>query len=149
MSVNPVSRIRKDLSLTQVDLARRARITEQVILKAEQGVYPTLPPSLLRMLGYLTGTPESQIEAEYEAWIDEQLKEVKLPSCGKQMVTDFVLFNEWRSTVCNLNGVPDNINSFCKLMKIHPYVIQKYSAGKMKGVPVQLIQRIGQIKGIG
>ena len=146
---NPIVTMRRyDLRLTQAELADRAHITEQVVLKAEQGVYPTLPPSLLRMLSYLSGASEDKIEKDYENWILSELKKVKLPSVGNQMVTNYILFNEWRSTVCGINGVPDNINSFCKLMKIHPYVIQKYSAGKMKGVPVQLIERIGFIKGL-
>jgi hypothetical protein len=112
-------------------------------------MYPTLPPALLQGLHDITGYSKHRIEAEYERWIADSLANVKLPSVGHQMVTDYLLFNEWRSAVCNMNHVPDNINSFCKLLKIHPYVIQKYSAGKMKGVPVQLIERIGQIKGVG
>jgi DNA-binding XRE family transcriptional regulator len=146
---NPITSIRKEYRLTQKELSIRAGITEQVVLKAEQGLYPTMPPSLLRYLSYISETPSNVVEGKYESWIKIELAAVKLPSVGSHMVTDYVLFNEWRSAVCNLNHVNDNINSFCKLLKIHPYVIQKYSAGKMKGVPVQLIERIGQIKGIG
>ena len=145
---NIVTRIRKDYRLTQKQIADTAGITEQVVLKAEQGLYPTLPPALLQSLHDLTGTRKVFLETEYERWIDESLANIKLPEVGNQMVTDYILFNEWRSTVCGMNHVPDNINAFCKLLKIHPYVIQKYSAGKMKGVPIQLIKRIGQIKGL-
>lgn len=146
---NPITIIRKDYRETQSSIARRAAITEQVVLKAEQGMYPTLPPALLQALSDITGVNKRQLESSYEYWIDDELKKVKLPNTGNQMVTDYILFNEWRSAVCGMNHVPDNINSFCKLLKIHPFVIQKYSAGKMKGVPVQLIQRIAQIKGLG
>lgn len=145
---NIVTNIRKDYRQTQSSIASLAGITEQVVLKAEQGMYPTLPPALLEALHDITGFNKDRIEQLYEVWIKEELSNVKLPSVGHQMVTDHLLFNEWRSAVCNMNHVPDNINSFCKLLKIHPYVIQKYSAGKMKGVPVQLIERIGQIKGL-
>lgn len=146
---NPIIAFRKDRRETQRTLADIAGITEQVVLKAEQGMYPTLPPALLEALTQITGFSKYRIENEYEGWIQDELRKVKLPSVGNQMVTDYVLFNEWRSAVCGINGVPDNINSFCRLLKIHPYVIQKYSAGKMKGVPIQLIERIGQIKGVG
>lgn len=150
MRENIVTRIRRDYRLTQKQIADTAGITEQVVLKAEQGLYPTLPPALLDALYQFTGTRKAVLESEYELWIDEAISQVKLPShLGNQMITDPILFNEWRSTVCGMNHVPDNINAFCKLLKIHPYVIQKYSAGKMKGVPIQLIKRIGQIKGIG
>ena len=145
--MNPISKIRKELRLTQKELAQRANITEQVVLKAEQGLYPTLPPSLLRTTDYLAGLPQNSIENRYEAWIDEELLKVKLPSASHHMVTDRINFVNWRSTVCGMNQVPDSVNSFCKLMKIHPYVIQKYESGKMKGVPVQLIERIVFIKG--
>lgn len=146
---NIITRIRKEYRVTQAYIASLAGITEQVVLKAEQGMYPTLPPALLEALHEITAISKARLEHEYEEWILSELARVKLPSVGHQMVTDYILFNEWRSSVCGINGVPDNINSFCKLLKIHPYVIQKYSAGKMKGVPVQLIERIGQIKGVG
>lgn len=146
---NPIIAFRKDRRETQRTLADIAGITEQVVLKAEQGMYPTLPPALLQGLQDITGFNKHRIEQEYEGWIQDELHKVKLPSVGNHMVTDYLLFNEWRSVVCNINHVPDNINSFCRLLKIHPYVIQKYSAGKMKGVPIQLIERIGQIKGVG
>jgi transcriptional regulator with XRE-family HTH domain len=146
---NPITEFRKEYRYTQRFIAGYAGITEQVVLKAEQGLYPTLPPSLLRAVSHLQGVTESSFEERYENWINESLAAVKLPSVGDHMVTNRVTFVEWRSTVCGMNHVPDNINAFCKLMKIHPYVIQKYESGKMKGVPIQLIQRIGQIKGIG
>jgi DNA-binding XRE family transcriptional regulator len=145
--MNVIQSIRKDLRLTQKELADRSNITEQVVLKAEQGLYPTMPPSLLRQLAYLTGNSSERIEEEYEAWIREELTKVKLPSTSNSMVTDRINFINWRSAVCGMNGVSDNVNSFCKLMKIHPYVIQKYESGKMKGVPIQLIERIAYIKG--
>jgi len=145
---NNITQIREDFNLTQKQIASQCAITEQVVLKAEQGMYPTMPPALLEGLHYLTGYSKARLESEYERWIDSELFKVRLPSTGNQMVTDYVLFNEWRSTVCGMNKVPDNINSFCKLLKIHPYVIQKYSAGKMKGVPIQLVQRIAQIRGL-
>jgi hypothetical protein len=148
-STNPIAMLRKVYRLTQRDIALKARITEQVVLKAEQGLYPTLPPSLLRVMAHIADESERDFEKQYEEWIQDELFMVKLPSVGNHMVTDRVLFGEWMNTVCALNGVNSNINSFCKLMKIHPYVIQKYASGKMKGVPVQLIQRIGQIKGVG
>ena len=145
---NIITQIRKDYRETQSSIAKLAGITEQVVLKAEQGMYPTMPPALLQALHDITGFSKARIESEYERWIDRELFKVRLPSTGNQMVTDYILFNEWRSAVCGMNKVPDNINSFCKLLKIHPYVIQKYSAGKMKGVPIQLVQRIAQIRGL-
>lgn len=145
--MNPISQIRKELRLTQKELAIRAGITEQVVLKAEQGLYPTLPPSLLRTVAYLTGLSQTRVETNYEEWIKSELSHVKLPSASHHMVTDRINFVNWRSTVCGMNQVPDSVNSFCKLMKIHPYVIQKYESGKMKGVPIQLIERIVFIKG--
>ena len=145
--MNPIVALRKELRITQKELAEQAHITEQVVLKAEQGLYPTLPPSLLRMVSQLSELAPGLIEANYEAWINEELKKTKLPSVGNQMVTNPVNFKEWRQKVCELNDVPNSVNGLCKLLKIHPYVIQKYESGRMKGVPIQLIERIAYIKG--
>lgn len=146
--MNPLKQYREEYNLSQKDLADRAGITEQVILKAEQGMYPTIPPALLWALCNITGYSSTAIEKSYEEWIWEALHNVKLPLNADKMVTDHVLFRDWMGSTCALNDVADNVNSFCRLMKIHPYVISKYVSGKMKGVPVQLVERIATIRGV-
>ena len=104
-TTNPITMIRKVFRITQRDIALRARITEQVVLKAEQGLYPTLPPSLLRVCANIADESERDFEKQYEEWIQDELFMVKLPSVGNHMVTDRILFLDWMNTVCALNGV--------------------------------------------
>lgn len=148
--IHPVKKYRTEANLSQKELASMAGITEQVILKAEQGLYPTLPPSVLRALRELTGLSFTELEDEYEAWNNEELKKVILPvlSVGNEetRLRDPMLFKSWMHLVCDLNDVPTNVNSFCKLLKIHPYVIQKWTTGKMKEVPTQLLERVAYIR---
>ena len=145
---NPIRNYRRDLNLTQEALASIAGITKQVVLKAEQGVYPTLPPSLLKALSTVTRRESLFIENEYEQWINEELYNVRLPDqlTINYMLLDWRLFPQWREHVCKLNGVPNSVSAFCGLMKMHPYVIQKYEAGRLKSTPLQLMERIAFIR---
>lgn len=144
--MNPVKTYREEYKLSQRDLASLCGITEQVILKVEQGVFPTLPPSVLKGLSTLTGDSATNIELSYEDWVKRALKDVDLPAGRDGAIRDFVLFKTWMEEVCELNGVPPTINSFCGVIKLHPYVIQKYVAGKMKEVPRQLVERVDFIR---
>ena len=146
--MNPIKTYRTEYHLTQRDLSSLCGITEQVVLKAEQGVFPTLPPSLLEGLHVLTGDSKTNIELSYEEWIKRELHSVDLPDpTSDKLLRDFVLFKDsYLPQTCRLNSVPVTINSFCALIKIHPYVIQKYVSGKMKETPRQLLERIEYIR---
>ena len=146
---NPIRKIREELGLTQSALADVAGVTEQVILKTEQGLYPTIPPSTMRAMAHLSNLSVGLIEALYEDWINQELRKVKLPT-GNVLAEAWNsrhTFHGWRVVVCRLNSVPDSVNSFCKLFKMNPYVIQKYETGKMRQTPLQLVERVAYIKG--
>lgn len=142
--MNPLKQIRESAHLTQREAASIAGITEQVVLKAENGMYPTLPPSILGAFASISGEAKEVIEYRYEAWIDQELRKVKLSSVGFETPESFIV---WRGIVCKMNDVPDTTNSFAKLFKINPYVIQKFEAGRLKQTPLQLVERIAYIKG--
>ena len=146
--MNPIKAYRAEYHLSQRDLSSLCGITEQVVLKAEQGVFPTMPPSLLEGLATLTGDSKTHIEQSYEDWIKRELRTVDLPdSLSDKLLRDHILFKDsYLPAVCRLNNVPVTINSFCALIKIHPYVIQKYVSGKMKETPRQLLERIEYIR---
>lgn len=148
--MNPIKAYRTEYHLTQRELASLCGITEQVILKAEQGVFPTLTPSILRGLETLTGDSKENIEKSYEDWILRELATVDLPDgTSDGIIRDHLLFKDkYLPMVCHLNNVPVTINSFCSLVKIHPYVIQKYASGKMKEAPKQLLERIRYIRSV-
>lgn len=147
---NPIKKIREELNLTQKEYAKLACVTEQVVLKAEQGLYPTLPPSIMRVAVTESNLSVGLIEAMYEDWILQELRDVKLPTTFVPSQVGFYTpdqFIGWRAVVCRMNGVPNSVNGFCKLFKINPYVIQKYEGGKMKSIPLQLVERIAFIRG--
>lgn len=143
--MNPIKQIREEAHLSQREAASIAGITEQVVLKSEQGMYPTLPPSILEAFATISGETKQTIEFRYEKWIDDELRKVKLPvTINIEHPSEFLHF---RSVVTKLNDVPDTTNSFCKLFKMNPYVIQKFEAGRLKQTPLQLVERIAYIKG--
>lgn len=148
MTSNPIKEIRTDLGLTQEALASIAGTTTQVIQKSEMGLFGSLPPNVIKALVILTGRAHLQIESQYNAWVEESLKEVKLPNGADKMILDPIQFMEWKQTVCGLNGVSDTTYSFCKLFKIHPYVIEKWEGGKLKSAPLDLITRVAKIRGL-
>ncbi len=149
MNTNPIKRLRTELGMTQSTAASIAGVTEQVILKTEQGLYPTMPPSVLYSFAELSGLSVGIIAAMYDDWINEALLTVKLPQAVglDEAYLNRFEFHGWKTVVCRLNGVPDTVNSFCKLFKMNPYVIQKYESGKLKQAPLQLVERVAFIKG--
>jgi DNA-binding XRE family transcriptional regulator len=144
--MNPLKRIRVEAYMSQKEAASIAGVTEQVVLKVEQGLYPTMPPSMLRAYSTISGDTPAELEYRYEKWIDDELRLVRLPVGSIHIATpgEFII---WRNQVCKLNEVPDTVNSFCKLFKLNPYIIQKFEAGRLKQTPMQLQERIAYIKG--
>ncbi len=146
--MNPIKAYRAEYHLSQRDLASLCGVTEQVVLKAEQGVFPTMPPSLLEGIHTLSGDSKINIEASYEDWIKRELSNVGLPDRDHdRMLVDYIIFKDrYLPEVCRINSVPVSISGFCSIVKIHPYVIQKYVSGKMKETPRQLLERIEYIR---
>lgn len=142
--INPVKAIREDHKLTQKDLAVRSGVTAQVVTKTEKGIYPEIPPNISKALVTLTGKSSLELTDEYEAWISYKLRSVRLP-------TEYVPFSTpqemkvFREEVCKINNVPNTIISFCSLLSIHPFVIEKYEKGRMKETPKQLMERVDEI----
>ena len=143
--MNPIKLIRESNHLSQKAAASLCGITEQVILKTEQGLYPTMPPSVLGAFAELGGCTQNELEYRYEKWIDEELLKVKLPTTID--IAHPSEFLHFRTIVCGINNMPDSVNAFCKLFKMNPYVIQKFEAGRLKQTPLQLVERIAYIKG--
>lgn len=147
--MNPVKEVRTAHKLTMKAFASLAGITEQNVVKAEAGMGASLPPSIVDTIARLTGDPVVVIMDKYEQWIDKELKHVELPSAKHDyMAVDQKLFKEWKDSVCVMNGVPETTVGFCKVFKLHPYVIDKWESGKLKSAPLQLVQRLSRMRGI-
>lgn len=145
--INPIKQIRLDHKLTQKDMASLAGVSPGVVTKTEAGVYPEVPPNLLKAICTLTGRPAVGVVDEYEAWIEYKLRSVKLPNLAVELVIPSTPqeMKEFRRWICASNEVPNTIIAFSTLLSIHPYVIEKFEKGRMKEVPKQLVERVNQI----
>jgi len=147
--MNPIKEVREQNKLTMKAFASLAGIGEQNVVKAEAGMGASLPPSIVEVICRLTGETPTQVMDNYEAWIQQELSEVKLPPASSDfMVANREQFTEWKNTVCYLNQVPNTTVGFCKIFKLHPYVIDKWESGKLKSAPLQLVQRLARMRGI-
>lgn len=147
--MNPIKEVRLDHNLTQKAFASLAGVTEQIVIRAEGGMFGTLPPSMINAIKVFTGESSLVIVDKYEDWVERELKEVKLPDASSDhMILDRITFLDWKSTVCALNNVPNTGVGFCKLFKMHPHVIDKWESGKLKSAPLQLVQRLAHMRGI-
>ena len=147
--INPIKEVREANALTQRAFASLAGVTEQIIIRAESGMFGSLPPSVVRAVQVYTGESNLAIIRHYEAWVEQELKEVKLPNgMSDKMILSRAEFIDWKKAVCILNGVPDTSVGFCKLFKMHPYVIEKWESGKLRSAPLQLVQRLAHMRGI-
>ena len=146
---NPVKEVREEHNLTQKAMASLAGVTEQVVLRAESGMFGELPPSIIQAVRTLTGDDSDEITETYKNWVEYELKQVRLPDgSADKMVLDRETFIEWMNTVCAMNDTPSTSVGFCKLFKMHPYVIDKWIGGRLKSAPIQLIQRLAHMRGI-
>lgn len=147
--MNPIKKVREEHNLTMKAFASLAGITEQNVVRAEGGMFGSLPPSIIDAVIALTGREYFNVQQEYEEWVEAELKEVKLPyATSDKMILDRATFIDWKKAVCILNGMPDTTVGFCKLFKMHPYVIDKWISGKLKSAPLQLVQRLAHMRGI-
>jgi DNA-binding XRE family transcriptional regulator len=146
---NPVKVVREEHNLTQRAFASLAGVTEQVVIRAESGMFGSLPPSIIEAVRTLNEWPSERITLEYESWVTKELSEVELldPKLD-EMILNPKEFKDWMKAVCALNGVPNTSVGFCKLFKMHPYVIDKWISGRLKSAPIQLIQRLAHMRGI-
>lgn len=115
---NPVKNARKFLRLTQLELADACHVSRQTVLRTEQGVYTSLPPSLGDYL--VRETPG--IYSAYHAWQTAKRKS----SYGK-LIEPYAFdgndhpFHRWRidSGLASRMGV-------CKDFCLHPAVVTKF-----------------------
>lgn len=119
MYENPVKNARRYLNLTQVELANECGVSRQTVLRTEQGVYTSLPPSLgTRLVKDVPG-----IYNAYHSWQTSKRKS----SYGK-LIEPYLFdslgdhpFHKWRidSGLTSRMGV-------CKDFCLHPAVVTKF-----------------------
>lgn len=143
MRENPLKEARLALNLTQSQLANLADVTPNALIKYEQGLYPE--PSLKILTALVTALDADSDYADtltraYYNWRVDKLIEAKVvfkfntvikglhPTGG---VGPFLC---WRLHHLHISSRLE----FCKLLVLHPAVVQKYEEGQMRSMPVSL-----------
>lgn len=129
-------------------MANLAGITRQIITLTEQGVYPEIPPAIIKTIKTEFGPLAArELPQEHSAWIKSALDATdislwlnttdpdRLP-VGKYYGIPVQSFVEWRDLIS------DSVSNFGKIVKIQPVTIRKYESGATHNLPVQLVERL-------
>lgn len=136
---HPIAQFRELHHLSQDDVANFCGITRQIITLCEQGVYPEIPPSIIKgfqnEFGQLT---TYNWQEKHTAWINSELDKVNIEPWVQDMLQQQMpdSFIAWRNEVSN------SVSNFGKLMKIQPVTIRKYESGATNNLPIQLVERL-------
>lgn len=141
---HPLVEFRTSHHLSQDDVANFCGITRQIILLCEQGIYPEIPPAILKGVKDEFGQLATYDWPEkHTAWIKQELDKVDIrplvgdfgimTQTGKLSVHSFI---EWR------NLISTSVSNFGKLIKIQPVTIRKYESGATNNLPIQLVERL-------
>ena len=140
---NPIRIIRRQLNLTQVNLAARAKVSRMVVLRTEQGMYASIPDKLLTQLSTVAGfaVPRRDIQPVYEIWQRDQrmLQSEWVNNPFTVEGTGRRAFINWRRAV---SPVGDSAMGFCRLLCIHPNSLRALESGSSRSFPSQISQAL-------
>ncbi len=113
--MNPIKLSRLQEGVTQAQLANLAGITPQVVLKAEQGLYGLLPPSLLPPVARYLFCSEAEVQALYRNFQAEtRLNNRGLILENLAGIGTSLTFKEFREIVGG------SVAGFCRVLCLHP-----------------------------
>jgi len=139
---HPLALFRDSHHIAQDDLANLAGITRQIVVLTEQGVYPTIPPAIIKAIKYEYGPLATRGLNEYHhEWILQELDKVDISpliniGAPDRLPVGVDTFVDWR------NLISDSVSNFGKTVKIQPVTIRKYESGATHNLPVQLQERL-------
>jgi len=139
MTDHPLAIFREKNHLSQDDVANICGITRQIVVFTEQGIYPEIPPSIIKGIKSEYGMLETlNWQHLQDVWIDEELEKVDIAPWLGEGLGDVPAnsFVEWR------NLISTSISNFGKLLKIQPVTIRKYESGATNNLPIQLVERL-------
>lgn len=141
---NPLKKIRTSLDLTIDQVAYRAGVSKQFIIKSEQAVYTEPSASLVAFYGELVDLDVVEIEQEYYLF----QRETRRANYGR-LIEPWAFtaalgevghpFINWRM----LSGV-SSAAGLCKLFCVHPAVLNKFENRSylIAGVPEGLVSAL-------
>lgn len=148
--MNPIRDFREQLSLSLNDMARLASVTPLAIIRSEQGVFTSVPPSVVSAVlnskivvtrsGHALVDPDS-IQEAYEAF-----QRFTRRSNYGQLSPDLPPFKpgvsplvHWRLT----SNLPSQMG-FCKAFCVHPSPVAQIERGLQRKLPGQLIDGLSE-----
>lgn len=122
-----IRRLRKELNLTQSELAREAQTTQLAVLRNEHLNYNTPLPNIATRLSQLSDIPLKHIQTEYH--IDVQKRRQWTASMLASISTDlldYYCFKTWRIAICKNAGLPTSIIKFSSMVCVNPNTISSF-----------------------
>lgn len=143
---NPLKEIREKNNLTLKEFGSLAGVSEQLVIRNENGLFTDINPSILKTCMYLDTVREQELKDRYDKYIMSSLANVTLPYVPKRGDLDNLDdMLEFRKALTEANDMSDSNYSMCKLLKIHLYPIERFTKGRKDTAPVNLYDRIEQI----
>jgi transcriptional regulator with XRE-family HTH domain len=137
---NPLNYRRLNVNYTQDQLAERAGVTHDNIVRNEQGLYSSPSPKVMAAIVELSGDDPVTVLLEYRNWVAWKRRQEPIRGLVRRIITfppgdkltshPFLL---WRNAL----GIKSRID-FCKMLCVHPATVLKYESNLQKNMPVQI-----------
>lgn len=142
---NPIRIRRLAANYTIDQLAARAGVTHDHIIRNEQGLFTKPSPKVLGCIIELSGDTSDQIVLEYENWVAHQRRQEPIRSLVKRTISfdrasklrahPFLL---WRTAIAP--GV--SRIAFCQMIACHPATVLRYEKGLQRPMPSQIFKAL-------
>lgn len=137
---NPLKYRRLNANFTQDQLAERAGVTHDNIVRNEQGLYSSPSPKVLTAVADISTDDAEAISLEYRNWVAWKRRQEPIRGLVRRIITfppknrlTSHPFAMWRAAL----GVTSRID-FCKMLCVHPATVLKYESNLQKNMPSQI-----------
>ena len=144
--INPLKKWRTRLQLSQRELAFKADVTPQAILKYEQGLYQDPSPNITKAI--MQAAVEKGFYVDYEKLIRDYRDWRIVHQVAQRWIFDRVItlpikpnehpFITFRERLYNPQRVTNkgySIQGFSVLLALHPATVSYYNAGRCREMP--------------
>jgi transcriptional regulator with XRE-family HTH domain len=141
---NPIVEARIEKAMSANALAKRLGLSRQYLNNAEQGIYSSLNPSLVRWISNAMGWTENSTTKRYMTFQNAKRRnaisriEPRPIKRHANLQAGYQVFEEWR------NDYWPSPRAFAVDFCIHPDLIQKYEEGIQKSMPKLLKQLLNE-----
>lgn len=142
--MNPIKQFRTERGMTQQELAEKAGMSAQAVLRYEQGLYEHLSAKLAQAI---LGEQSWDIDTEGKLYADYAIFRMETQRAAHKYLYPRVVliidekkhpFKIFRETITLRAVGRESQVAFCILLAIHPAVVADYSNGKMRTMPAMI-----------